>query len=163
MPSTRDFAFLGCRLLSLLALYWALEKTQFYILSVASSTGVSLIELLGGFLVPIMLALADVALFLLLWFGAGWISERMVSGMPDGEREADWSHSKVLALGVTVLGLVLVFVTVPRIAAYVFAFAFRGHIDPAGLVQVALMLIISVYCLVGAARIAEIVVKLRRW
>ena len=169
MPNMRGFAFLGCRLLSLAALYWVLQTIELSVLTVQQfiGSGYALGSETAFHLVfwPVFFSGLDLAIVLVLWFGADWISARMTRDAPAATEDQDWSRSAVLSMAVAVIGLLLLVSLVPRAAQNFYLIFFEGHVNAATLipvlVHVVLTLAIGLGCLLGRRGIAAFIVKAR--
>ncbi|WP_299391615.1 hypothetical protein [Pelagibius sp.] len=169
MPSLRDLAFLGCRLLALLALFRILDTFDVSISEVLRVRADPLAgQYLGpGYLLwPIAVALANIAVFLFLWFGAASLSGRMVggrlTGTPSGENKHPvWSRDGLLALAVTLLGLVLLALALPDAVMLVYAALFQGFTDVRGFLGLAASLGIGTLCLLGSGRVIALLDRYR--
>ena len=77
MLDAKGWAFLACRVLALYILYWAIRHF------IGVLPGFAYMESRGSVffdtVFPILFAGSQFAVFLVLWFGASWISPKMVS------------------------------------------------------------------------------------
>jgi hypothetical protein len=172
--SPRDLAFIGCRLLALYFVYIALMSIpqglfalssifgaggprgvdQFYELSYEASLWRVLAH-------PIL----SLAMVLVLWFGAGWLSREVADGAPDAT--ASWSPRSLLSVGVVLLGLVLVSFALPKIVLYLLYLA-DGAADArtfqtSYLASEVVQALIGFGLILGSERIAAMIADLRRW
>ncbi|WP_420347195.1 hypothetical protein [Pelagibius sp.] len=169
MPSLRDLAFLGCRLLALLALFRILDTFDISISEVLRLRADPLAaQYLGpGYLLwPIAVAAANIAVFLFLWYGAASLSGRMVGGRltatPQGESEHPvWSRGGLLALAVTLVGLVLLARALPDAVMLVYAALFQGFTDVRGFLGLATSLGIGALCLLASGRVIALLDRYR--
>ena len=169
MPNMRGFAFLGCRLLSLLLLYWALQTTRVSVsavlqflnaeLSLGSDTTVHIVFW------PLFFTALELALVLVLWFGAERISAHLTQDAPPAAEGEDWSRSGVLSMAVAVIGLFFLVSLVPQVAQSFYLIAFQGLTDSASVIpflaHVVLTLGVGLGCLLGRHGIADFIVKAR--
>jgi len=170
MPSTRDIAFIGCRLLALYFLYAAIQGIPhgLYALSTAFGEG-QLPSMNFSYQAALWLSFASpilsMAMVLVLWFGASWLSREMADGAP--EATPAWSPRSLLSVGVVLSGLVLVSFALPQIALYLLFIAdgameaetFRVHYLVAQVVQA----LVGTGLILGAERIAGTIARLRHW
>ena len=169
MPNMRGFAFLGCRLLSLAALYWVLQTIELSVLTVQQfiGSGYALGSETAFHLVfwPVFFSGLDLAIVLVLWFGADWISARMTRDAPAATEDQDWSRSAVLSMAVAVIGLFFLVSLVPQVAQSFYLIAFQGLTDSASVIpflaHVVLTLGVGLGCLLGRHGIADFIVKAR--
>ncbi len=164
MPSLRDLAFLGCRLLALLALFRILDTFDISISEVLRLRADPLAgQYLGpGYLLwPIAVALANIAVFLFLWYGAASLSGRMVGGRPAENEHPVWSRGGLLALAVTLVGLVLLALALPDAVMLVYAALFQGFTDVRGFLGMAASLGIGALCLLASGRVIALLDRYR--
>ena len=176
MPSARDIAFIGCRLLALYVLYGILltgAHSVFFLLralGAAEENNASLLDYAGA---NVMSLGANLAVFFLLWFGAGWIAGKVATGTsePSEEVPVGWSRQKALSLAIVALGLWVLIHHLPVLISYAPLMfiedtdpaAARFHIQPASIISAVLTTILGVLCVLGPRGIAEGIAKLRRW
>ena len=169
MPSARDIAFIGCRLLALCFLYFALVNLpqSFYALSSFSSRqwqGENIFYQAGAWLsfaVPIV----SLAIVLLLWHGARWISREVADGAP-AETSA-WSPQSLLSVGVVLLGLTLASFALPQIVITALYIADSDQrVDSyqiSNLAAAVLRFLVGLWFILGTRRIVAFLAGLRRW
>ena len=171
MPSARDLAFVGCRLLALYFIYLALQSIphSFYALSNAFGAAQSQDMVQNFYGAASWLSLASpilsLAMALLLWLGAGWLSREVAEGAP--EETATWSPQSLLSVGVVVLGLVLVSFALPQIVFYLL-FVADGAAEALNfqvnyLISEVVQTIVGIGLVLGSGRIADTIGRLRRW
>ena len=164
MPSLRDLAFLGCRLLALLALFRILDTFDVSISEVLRLRADPLAgQYLGpGYLLwPIAVASANIAVFLFLWYGAASLSGHMVGGLPTENEHPVWSRGGLLALAVTLVGLVLLALALPDAVMLVYAALFQGFTDVRGFLGLAASLGIGTLCLLASGRVIALLDRYR--
>lgn len=171
MLSARDIAFVGCRLLALYFVYVALVSVphSFYALSSAFGAGQSrdIVHLFYQTASWLSLAspILSLAMALLLWLGASWLSREVAEGAPEGT--STWSPQSLLSVGVVLLGLVLVSFALPQIALYLLFIA-DGAADAADF-QVAVLAsevvqtIVGIGLVLGSGGVADMIARMRRW
>jgi len=171
MPSARDIAFVGCRLLALYIAYGAVQSFVFNIYFILNgiifSRGFSafadpsrsekLFEI-GTNFVPL---LTGFAMFAVFWFGAGWIAGKIAAGTPAAE--GAWSPRTVLSVGVIVLGLSLLIWTIPHLASFLYNLVVEGSVAGHFLTSFLVMGSLGVGLILGSQRIADFIGRLRRW
>ncbi len=173
MPSTRDIAFIGCRLLALYALYGALLSFAHTVLTVAQTLTVATSGF-GQFILSYGTTLAvNLAVFLVLWFGADWIAGKVVAGTAEAPREVPgaWSRQSVLSLLLAVAGLWILIHNLPSLLFYLALIipdpadqiAKDFSIDTERLISAVLTTVFGLLCVVGAGGIARFIAKLRGW
>ncbi|MEO3428330.1 hypothetical protein AAFN88_05695 [Pelagibius sp. CAU 1746] len=170
MPSARDIAFIGCRLLALYFLYLAVLSIPQGLFSLSSAFGVGrpqgwqLIYEASLWLVLAM-PILNLAMVLLLWFGAGWLSKEVAAGAP--EAVSDWSPRSLLSVGVVLLGLILISFALPQIVLYLLYIAdgaleaqtFQVHYLVSEIVQAC----VGIGLILGSQRITDFIARARRW
>lgn len=161
MPSSRDLAFVGCRLLSLYVLYQAVLKSGFVYLSLvqlysSNRFGISL----DAAFVTVFL---EVLVFLFFWFGAGWISRRAVEDDKELVKREEFSPRNVLAIAVAISGIFAIVLTIPTLIRMATIFAIQDVRTLELLISPVATLIVGLLCIVGSKSIADFVVRLRRW
>ena len=110
----------------------------------------------------------SLAMVLLLWFSAGWLSKEVAGGTP--EETADWSPRSLLSVGVVLLGLALASFALWHfggvIGAAVGVIA-AGKREEARLLSYLIanlvQLSVGIGLILGSGRIGAIVARLRRW
>lgn len=152
----QDIAFVGCRLIALLALYNAISK--------AGLVALRLLELSGkdipGFtpfpaLIPIGV---EVAAFFLLWFFAAPISALVAGTKSHNGEHKNWSEDAVIAVSMTVIGIALFAYALPlTISAMTDLFSYglpaaRNLLPSLGLLAVGLALTLGHEKLTGLIR-----------
>ena len=114
-----------------------------------------------AFALPVL----SLAMVLLLWFGAGWLSKEVAGGAP--EETADWSPRSLLSVGVVLLGLTLASFALWQVVLHLLLIADGVKREEnrllsyliANLVQLA----VGIGLILGSGRIGAIVARLRRW
>ncbi|MEQ8355451.1 MAG: hypothetical protein RH942_07935 [Kiloniellaceae bacterium] len=173
MPSARDIAFIGCRLLALYALYAVLLTFAHTVLTLAQTLTVATSGF-GQFVLSYGTSLAvNLVVFLALWFGADRIAQRVApEGAPPREETATvWTRQHVLTLALVVLGVWVLIHYLPTLLGHLyllFADDSGGVVrDRAGLLSSILTATLAsgfgLLCLFGPRGIAGVIVKLRRW
>ena len=169
LSTARDAAFVGCRLLALLCLYWALgyvSLTAAFAPQIPETIRAGATEGTAGRLLGLLPTVFGVAFnlagFLVFWRGAGWIAAKMVRGLPDAA-ETGWARADVLTMAVTVFGLWLLLENVSHAVELAPLSLTQDLLGPAISVRLLAALTIGLLCLIGSRSIAGFVVKLRRW
>ena len=167
MPSAREFAFIGCRLLSLLILYFAVQQFELILLSLIKVLGAdaskrSLFFFEIAFF-PVLSVISDVVVILCLWCGAGWISGRLVKGLENAAKPEIWSREITLSLAVAALGLFILVTTIPEILRSIYVYTVHNQSTDESLIAASLAIAVAVICILGPRSIAGFVAKLRRW
>jgi hypothetical protein len=168
--SPRDLAFVGCRMLAVYFLYGGVQGIPHGLYALSSAFGAGGAQVGRLFQEPALwLSFASpilsLAMVLVLWFGASWLSREVAEGTP--KTTSTWSSQTLLSVGVVLLGLLLASFALPQIAILLLFID-----DAAGptesyqlrsLVGFGLQFIIGVGLVFGAAHIANAVARLRRW
>lgn len=173
MPSARDVAFIGCRLLAVYALYSLLLYLGQWMLFIVQAlrwpnSGNGQFVASYGLSGAILLAM-----FLALWFRAGWIAGKIAAGTGDSKAAVpgSWSRESVLSLALVVLGVWILVHHVPDLVAYAVRIL-PSEPDPdneitlaqwAQIVSAGLTTVLGLFCLLGARGIAEAIGRFRRW
>jgi hypothetical protein len=170
MSSARDIAFVGCRLLALYFLYFALTSLphSFWAVSSAFDARGAQAEaffyeaaLWLSFASPIL----NLVMVLVLWFGAGWLSKEVAEGAP--EATSTWSPQSLLSVGVVLLGLVLVSFALPQIVWHLLYLADDAERENVfrifELASAILRFVIGIGLILGADYLAKTITYLRRW
>lgn len=160
--TSREWAFLACRILSLYALFWAIEYCTFF--------GFEFFQMLAGIDTPfhyvssaILFVLFSV-LFLFFWFGASWLSQKMMPREVDATVPGDWNIELIMSLIISVLGLILVVNAIPSLAGIVAAYILGDTPFPVEItVEVTAKVVMGMALLVGSRAIAKAVRHLRGW
>lgn len=183
MIGARDLAFVGCRLLSLYVLYGVVQSLAFgsyFVLNrsffsqgfsmSAEPNGPERLLELGTTFVPLLTGLAA---FAVLWFGAGWVAEKIAGRTTENTPVAEqiWSPETVLSLAVIGLGLVLLVFTIPHLAGLFTTLLQADPSDPRpalytylyNLVSVVVRCAVGVGLILGSGIIAGAIGRLRRW
>jgi hypothetical protein len=167
MPSARDIAFIGCRLLALFALYRAVLSVEHSILAFlqiqAASEAAGMVRVFASSLysAPVISLLTHVAVFLVLWVGAGWIAGRVSAGAPEGQEP--WTRRSALSVAVVALGLAVLVLSVHRVIDLLQWLLIRGMLEAAGAITTVLLIGLGIAFILGAGAITDFIAKLRRW
>lgn len=165
MPSARDLAFVGCRLLALYVLWFFLTYVgQFipFVLQVSAWSSFADANL--------MLLVTNLAVFVALWFGADRIAGMVAEGTaePHANQAQGWSRQAALSLVVVVLGLWILIEHIPILVSFLLQLVgeerrFEANLDLGRLISAILTTSLGVLCIFGARAIAEFIGRLRRW
>lgn len=172
MPSTRDIAFIGCRLLALYFLFLALQSIPYSLVSalgtLATGQQQDMLQLFYARSAWLLLAtpILSLGMVVLLWFGAGRLS-REVAEAPPSEVSSTWSPQSLLSVGVVLLGLIVVTLSLPSIVLNLL-FIIDGAAEAAtfqfnSLLSAVVQCLIGVGLILGSKGIAEAIARLRRW
>jgi len=170
MLSIRDIAFVGCRLLALYFLYLAVAGVPQGLFALSSAFGEGRPQGVELFYEPslwlvLALPILHLAMVLLLWFGARWLSSEVAAGAP--EETSAWSPQSLLSVGVVLLGLVLLSFALPQVVFYLLFFAYGAEYADFfkfnALVSKAVQTLIGLGLIIGSGRIAGTIARLRRW
>ena len=169
MPSMRGFAFLGCRLLSLAMLCWMLGSLSLQATLVGQAFSIDQsVESESSFhfvFWPVLFTLIALAMALVLWVKADWISGWLIQEAASEESESDWSRSNLLSMAVALVGFVILITTIPQAARSVYLVVFEGVRDSPfmvwSLLEVGLTIGLGIGCLFGRKGIAGFIVKAR--
>jgi len=170
MPSARDIAFILCRLLALYFVYVAVLSIPQGLFALSSAFGAGRPQGVELFYQPsLWLVLASpilsLAMVVLLWFGAGWLSRGVAKGAP--EDKSVWSPEALLSVGVVLLGLVLLSFALPRAVFYLLFLANVAGGDNsfqlASLVSAVVSGLVGIGLILGSLGIADFLARLRRW
>ncbi|MGD1877913.1 MAG: hypothetical protein ACFB13_10465 [Kiloniellaceae bacterium] len=170
MPSVKDIAFVGCRLLALFLLFNAVLGIAFNTRFFFMNQGMSHWSLsdrvmeFGFYAIPLAFL---IAMFAFLWWGAGWIAGKATADMPAASASTaeSWSRHSLLSLVVTAAGLWALIQHLPVAVSYFMFFVWadsRGR-DSTGLIAELLIIGLGLVCVLGPGRIAGTIVRLRRW
>ena len=168
MISARDLAFVGCRLLALYVLWFILTYVAqsipfvFQGLPWSAYASANLIALV-----------ANLAVFVALWFGAGRIAGMVATGTaePHADQAQNWSRQSALSLVVIALGLWVLIHHLPDLIGYV-PLIFPDPADeiwpdvavhPPTIISAVLTSVFGLLCILGPRGIANFIGRLRRW
>lgn len=179
MPSTRDIAFVGCRLLAVYALYSVLLTLAIslsLVSQVLATPGRSLWQVSEFAIHNGALMLANIVAFAVLWFGAGWLAGRISVEASETKEQVPcvaWSARNLLAVALTLLGLWVLVHHLPTLATFV-PLILEGRaveITASGdiayrtqqLITALLTTALGILCVLGAKGIANLTARLRNW
>ncbi len=161
MPDARTLGFIGCRLLSLFILFQGFQQSNLaFALRSLRAEGPTLSEVTR---IAATVIISYGLPFLILWFGAAWLSERMAGDDGNEAPQEGMSHQKLLSLGIALIGLFVVLINIPRAVSLVYAHLYQGYGDFVDLAVTLLALLMAVWCVIGAQSVAHFIGKLRRW
>ena len=176
MPSARDIAFIGCRLLALFVLVSSLQaitlNSWLLLQSFRSQQEWSLQDKLvewGAYTVPMAVLLVLVAI---LWARADWIAAKVTTGVTEAQ-PADaggWSRQVALSVAVVAIGLWLVVDRLPFLVQYLFLLLGRDTgaegpvwMDFPNLAATLFAIVLGLFCVSCASPISGYLARLRRW
>jgi hypothetical protein len=164
MPSARDIAFVGCRLLALYVLVGVVQSlaigVPFLLQALWGSEEATAQRLLDTSLQHAS-AVTGIALVAILWFGARWISGKVADGSP--QATGQWSPRIALSLAVIFFGLYLLVWTLPYVSYLLQSLVNYGIVDMGNLASIFIQGGIGVGCILGAQSVADAIARLRRW
>jgi hypothetical protein len=179
MPSARDIAFIGCRLLAVYSLYSALLSFALglsFVSQVLAAPGRSIWQASEYAFHNGTVMLANIAAFFVLWFGAAWFAGRISPEAPETEDQApvaEWPVRKVLTVALTLLGLWVLVHHLPPLASFIPLILEHRIVEVAGngafsyqtqqFITALLTIGLGIVCVLGAQGIADFIAKLRRW
>ena len=170
MPSARDIAFIGCRLLALYLLFSSMLgiafSTRFFFMNQGMSSWSLGDRVMESAFYAVPLACL-IALFAVLWWGAGWSAAKATADMPAASVSSaeSWSRHTVLAMMVTAVGLWALVGHLPIVVSYsmIFAWIDSPARDSTGFIAELLIVGLGLVCVLGPGRIAGTIGRLRRW
>ena len=158
---SRGWAFLACRILSLYVLYIGIKYIPYVAISFVNYT--ELDTDLRLFILPICSVVLDFLLFLLLWFGAPWFSNRLAPPEAEDTVSGDWNIEQWMSLIVSVYGLILIVDAIPLLAGNFTAYiGMRGEFYGRGS-EVAARIFVGTVLIFGRRRISEVIKSARAW
>lgn len=166
MPSARDIAFIGCRLLALYILWGVLQYSAFnvpFLLQALSQPEASRAGQLADVSGYVAAMLVSLAISPILWFGADWIAGKVAAGTTEGQGETSrpWPRERALSVAVAVLGLWILIEYLPNLASEVALAVRDGFAHTPALVSAALTTALGLICVLGSRGIVEFVKQLR--
>jgi hypothetical protein len=176
MPSTRDIAFIGCRLLALYVLYGFLINLAFNFidyLQLLAVPGEDGWQMHRHIVRSSLFQLVNLAAFLALWFGAGWLAGKVAAGTAETRDPAPaiWSRENALSFAVAVLGAWALVHHLPVLLSYAPLMLpdpsdeiWRDVIvHPPTIISQALISVLALLCVLSPQGIARFIARLRGW
>jgi len=177
MPSARDIAFIGCRLLALYVLYGTLLMVMFNVSDFLQMIAAQEVDWRGNpyFMRTLALLIANLGVFLALWFASDWVAGKVAAGTTRAKEAATtaWSRRDALSVGVTLLGLWVLVHHLPILLSYMplilhgdaVEVTRNGHvsIDTRSIFSALLTTVLGVFFVLGSRGITEYIARLRRW
>ncbi len=167
MTTTRDLAFIGCRMLAVY-LFWGAVIT-FATFFVPALTRFDLVAWGSGLYIAFLtvFSIAFVTLpSIALWFGANWLSQRMTRDISEVRQNTNWTVKKVLALLIIALGVYVLVFSISGLGHAIFWISIDSEdmkpIHYANVFQSVLLIGMGVGCIFGAKKIAKLVLKAAR-
>ena len=161
MPSTRNLAFVGCRLLSLYVLYQGMLKLGFVVIFLAqlieTNRPISLVQS------SVIIFVIEIMIFLLFWTGADRISRWAVNHEQDVDDLAEVSRSDILSVAVVISGIFILVFTTPQIVSLIISYPFQGNQNLTFLISPVMSFVMGIVCLAGRKTLVDLVVRARRW
>lgn len=170
MISTRDAAFIACRLIAVFhitqwasGILWAFKEIMGL---VATSIAFGEFEFSHSFVNIVPAAVVHLAVIAFLWFGAG-----LVAGWVTPRREEEpavnhWDRKSAFSFVVVAVGLVILLLNLPILVRWVYVLKGNENVGQwldTQFFTTFVYVLIGLVCLVGAGTIARAVGHLRRW
>jgi len=160
MLSPRNITFVACRIIALYIFYQSL-------FSLVSIILVAFEDITGGRVVAIPSSSLSLAINLLafsaFWYGAGWISARVINDAPTELVPAEWNKNEILAMAITIFGVFTIVTMFPRLFFEIYSYMNVGVGFPHGLVYPFASILFGILLIVGSKPVTNLVRKLRRW
>lgn len=170
--SPKNLAFVGCRLLAVYVLFSSVLSISFntrFMLQSAGISGWSLGDRIAEFAfyaIPLAFLLA---IFAILWWGAGWLAAKAVADLdaPLEPAPEGWSRETALSLAVAAFGLWVLIEHLPSLVAYPIYFSLSSATAGSqaenirGLITELVTIGLGLACVLGSRRIAGTVAQLR--
>ncbi|MEM7168838.1 MAG: hypothetical protein AAF530_01615 [Pseudomonadota bacterium] len=160
MLTPRSFAFIACRLM---AIYLLVQAIDFAAIFAWSLMRLELPDLWMASSPSAIIGLIGLVTFFVLWFGAGPISRCITPKIAQENSSEDWTQQGLLSVGIVLIGIWIIAVNLPGLVGYIYVFADDVVVDPKGIIELVLSLVLGVFCLVGAHGLTRFVGKMRRW
>ena len=168
MLDAKGFAFLACRILALYALYWAARNL------VGMLPGFVYYQSRGNYIFdtiyPSLFTGIQFAGFLALWFGASWMSPKMVPKEAPEVTSGTWDMAQLTSLIVSIFGLILVVNAVPRIGNLIVSYSFSEFHNVSEIrntiirsTELTANVVMGLVLIFGSKKISEMIKWARNW
>lgn len=157
----RTLAFLGCRVLALYFLFTGIQSLGFVLQSVVQLQDFTHLD---SRVTSVLVLAFLMCVFVLLWFGASWLSGKMVRGL-EGSPASDALDPYALSGVLTaVFGVVIVSYGLLNLVSYGGVLIEGDHqLDTARWIGIIFKIVLGAGLVLGAGFIARVIRRARRW
>jgi len=160
MANAQNIAFVACRILALYILYQALFSFVSLLLFSLQDT---LSERFVAISHPALPLAVQLFAFSVFWYGANWISARVINERPADHDPTQWSRHDILSIAASIMGIFIVVTALPGLLSTINTLVNARAGFSVSLVYPVASILFGILLIIGSKSFTNLIVKLRRW